>query len=265
MYSLLVLDFSIQFKKHLHSLYDDKLFFPFNSICEIFKTSLVLDNILVEQILDDVERKFSQQIIHPHSALSNHTYEYPEFYMLCFVIPPNKHSILVLTVIPKKEDKQTCNHMPNSKTWELLLKCWGWDTNIPKSCDDIKDFVEKLSLQYKLDSIYSQYIQMEKTANSMIETDNGVIQWIQDSSIHIHDSFSLSLHAICTPSVFLCYFFKAMKESRIYPVMTDEEKELNEALITPISSHPHQHQIGHDLYIGNHFYFLYESSLLIYQ
>ena len=218
---------------------------------------MVLDNKLVEHLFDEVEKKFSQQIIHQLFAFPNHTYKYPEFYFLCFILPPYKHSILVLTVIPKKEENHTCNHMSNSKTWELLLKCWGWDQIVLKNDYPLVQYIEKLTLQYKLNSIYNQYYQMDKLSNNMIETDIDVIRWIQDTTIHNHDSFTITLHAICTPSVFLCLFFKAMKESRIYPIMANEEKEKNEEIIIPISTHQCSNEIGEALYIGKHFYFLY--------
>lgn len=243
------------FRLHLKPLYSNTIYLAFPFTASLMETKLVIEDAALHRLLNDIEKRFHDQVISQPYARNNHTILESKFHLIFFLVPPNHSSLLTLILTRVEEDDEVCNHMAHSEPWTLQLKLCGYDKPVPNSCMDIVRYVDDITLRYKLKHMCEQYDEKDKSS-IVIETDGDVIRWMKDPTKHKGDSFSITLHAICTPSVFLCLFFKAMQASGMYPVVAEKEKDCFDHLDIPVSSRQVE-EVDNPLYIGKEFHFLY--------
>ena len=262
-----LLDQTIRFRLHLHSLFLDRYYLPFPLQQTLYTTDLWASTQTLSELLRGIKQDFIDCLIQQPNAFEHELNK--EFNVIFATQPGLTQSLLVITVTtPMKEEGEEgeeergggrrrdgegeegegdgdgeegysythnrdccCNHALNPVVWKLTAQIWGWGGIEPESGSRIVDMLKKRALQCMLCHVAEEYaVCVDSTIPShpsLIVPHGDIKEWAYQ---YPHEVVKLKMDTICSIDVFYSFFFRELATARFVPLILDSSTTVKDVL-----------------------------------
>lgn len=271
-----MIDKTIRFHLHLHSLYADKFFLPFPLLSTLYETDLKVSESNLTELLSGLRVDFDENLVRQPQAFTGTLNA--DFNVLFISLPSLECSLLILTVAKSLHTGCECGYeclcekTEDIGAWSLKAQIWGWEEVQEGCCDSAVKLIQQRVLQCKLETLTEAYKNcLTNSQPSLITPSSDVLEWMhQYRNDDKNEDSKVKLDAICSLDVFFSFFFQSLTQLGFVPIRQETDGNLPD--IFPVRNMKCIHCTRCDgrfdvkpLRIGNGFEFLIlndSSSLL---